>query len=99
MAQVTFPGPHHYEIKVDSVIIRNNTSAPEENRFTIIIDRIAEPQDVNNNPVGAPVRLKSLYLNLNDIKNDVIPGNQNMTVEQVFLLCMSYIQSRKGDDL
>lgn len=99
MAQVTFLEPHHYEIKVDSVIIRNNTSAPEENRFTIIIDRVAEPQDVNNNLVGAPVRLKSLYLNLNDIKNDVIPGNQNITVEQVFLLCMSYIQSRKGDDL
>lgn len=99
MTQVTIPGPHHYEIKVDSVIIRNNLSAPEEERFTVVIDRIAEPQDEQNNPVGPPIRLKSLYLSFQDIKNDQIPDFPQITVEQVFFLCMRYIQSKKGEGI
>lgn len=100
MSQITIPGPHHYEVKVDSVIIRNNFNETSiDDQFTIIIDRVAEPQDIDNHPVGPPVRLKSLYLKFGDIKNHSIPANQQLTVEQIFLMCMSYIQSRKGDEL
>ncbi|MCS7317611.1 MAG: hypothetical protein NZZ41_04785 [Candidatus Dojkabacteria bacterium] len=96
--------PHHYEVIVDSVIIRNNfinNMPDQENPFTIIIDRMLEPKDQNNNRIGNLIRINSLYLQFKDIKNDIISLNDNvsLSVEQIITLCSLYIQQKKYENI
>lgn len=85
------------EIRADALICRNNLDATGLEKYALIIDRVAEPQDAEGNKVGERFRQKSVELPLSQIVGESYTvGGLTLTVPQILAFVNEVVDAHKG---
>lgn len=104
MATITIPNvATQQEIRCDGLICRNNLDVSEDNplqKYSIILDRMAEPQDATGKRIGDRVRLPSLSVPMTDLfTHDITINGVTMTGAQIMGFVNALIDDYKADGL
>lgn len=88
------------EVRADALICRNNLDAEGLDKYTLVIDRVAEPQDATGAKVGERTRMPSVTLPLAQIVGEQYTvGGLTLTVPQILAFVNEVVDAHKGDGL
>jgi len=92
-----------YEIRVPNFVAYNNLDVPVTdplNKYSFVINRVAEPQDADHNQVGSRIPLQSHTMKIADIaEQEFTAAGVTATGLQVLALVSAVIDAHKGDGL
>jgi hypothetical protein len=102
MKTITIPAPDHYEVRCDALHCFNNLDAPLDDlaaKYSLGIDRVAEPQDANGVKTGDRVRPPNLRLSFADLPDEWTAGGITVTKMQFLLLVNELVDLHKANGL
>jgi hypothetical protein len=102
MKTITIPAPAQYEVRCDAFIGKNNLDAALDdvaNKYSVILDRVAEPQDADGNRIGDRVRLPTLSLSVADLPDELTAGGITVSKMQFLLLINELVDMHKAQGL
>jgi len=90
-----------YEVRVPNFVAYNDLDQADPMlKYSFVINRIAEPQDVTRVQVGARMPLPSHTLMIGDIINEIYrAGGLEATGLQILALVEAVIDKHKGDGI
>jgi len=102
MKTITIPAPSRYEVRCDALHCFNNLDAALDDlasKYSLGIDRVAEPQDADGVKTGDRVRLPNLRLSLADLPDEITAGGVTVTKMQFLLLVNELVDTHKAQGL
>jgi hypothetical protein len=88
------------EIRAYGMFARNNLDVDGLDKYSLIIDRVAEPQDADGVKCGERARLPSVTLPLSAIvAESYTVGSITLSVQEILAFVNEVVDAHKGDGL
>jgi hypothetical protein len=101
MKDIFITPPSKIEVRCDGFHALNNLSATDPmQKYSVIIDRVADPQDADGQRAGKITRLDPVRLSLADVWGEAVEVEGHTIPVPVLLAAINaFIDSHKGDNL